>query len=307
MVPLSVVVSVALFVVQHKGTAAVGAPFGAVMLLWFGTLAVSGVLNIAMNPEVMRALLIADPKTLEHPFFPMFPNWALYPIVMLSTVAAAIASQAVISGTYSMTWQAIQLGFLPRSKVVQTSEKEFGQIYMPVVNGMLLLGVLAAAIGFGSSTTLTFAYGLAVSGTLLITTVLTFFVVRFGWQYNLFLCLLSTGFFLLIDAAFFSASSVKLIEGLGHGFWRIKGHYGFMETPDVPHLLEDCRRQNLDFDLMQTSFFLNRETILLAPGKGLAKWRGHLFIWMLHLAAKASDYYRIPSNRVIELGTQVQI
>ena len=97
------------------------------------------------------------------------------------------------------------------------------------------------------------------------------------------------------------------IEDLGHGFWRIKAHYGFKETPDVPQLLEDCRHQKLDFDLMQTSFFLNRETIVLAPGKGIAKWRRHLFIWMSHLATKASDYYRIPSNRVIELGTQVQI
>ena len=479
-VPLSVIVIVALFVFQHKGTAAVGALFGPIMLLWFATLGISGVLNIAASPEVMQALnpvhalrfvtqqgfgsfivlgavflavtgaealyadmghfgaqpirlawflcafpalvlnyfgqgalLIANPKALENPFFLMFPNWALYPIVVLSTVAAAVASQAVITGTYSMTRQAMQLGFLPRSKVVQTSEKEIGQIYMPVINGILLLGVLGATIGFGSSTALTFAYGLAVSGTMLITTVLTFFVVCFGWQYNLFLCLLSTGFFLLIDAAFFSASSVKLVEGgwfplamgiamfaimttwktgrervaqrigqgsmpmedfvenigaapptrvpgtgvfmtvnpevvpnallhnikhnhvlhgrvviltivvqdiprvpkedyiwiekLGHGFWRIKGHYGFMETPDIPQLLDDCRRQNLLFDLMQTSFFLNRETIVLAPGKGLAIWRGHLFIWMSHLATKASDYYRIPSNRVIELGTQVQI
>ena len=479
-VPLSVGVIIALFVIQHKGTATVGALFGPVMLLWFATLGISGVLNITANPQVMQALnplhalrfvtqhgfgsfivlgavflavtgaealyadmghfgkqpirlawflcafpalvlnyfgqgalLIANPKALENPFFLMFPGWALYPIVVLATVAAAIASQAVISGTYSMTRQAIQLGFLPRSTVVQTSAREIGQIYMPVVNWILMVGVLAAAIGFGSSTTLTFAYGLAVSGTMLITTVLTFFVVRFGWRYHLLLCLLATGFFLVIDAAFFSASSVKLFEGgwfplamatvmftlmttwkrgreefflrtregsmpmknfveniaasapvrvpntavfmtthpdvvpkallhnikhnqglherivvltiviedipavpkedyiwiedLGHGFWRIKGHYGFKETPDVPQLLEDCRRQDLHFDLMQTSFFLNRETLVVAPGKGLARWRRHLFIWMAHLATKASDYYRIPSNRVIELGTQVQI
>ena len=97
------------------------------------------------------------------------------------------------------------------------------------------------------------------------------------------------------------------IEDMGHGFWRIKGHYGFKETPDVPQLLADCARQNLHFDLMQTSFFLNCETIVLAPSSGIARWRGHLFIWMSHLATRASDYYRIPSNRVIELGTQVQI
>ena len=479
-VPLSVLIIVALFAIQRKGTAAVGALFGPVMLIWFLTLGFSGVLNIVAAPEVMAAinpahawhfltqhgfgsfivlgavflavtgaealyadmghfgkrpirlawfscafpalvlnyfgqgaLLIGNPKALENPFFLMFPNWALYPMVALSTVAAAIASQAVISGTYSMTKQAIQLGFLPRSRIVQTSETELGQIYMPVVTWILLFGVLAAAIGFGSSTSLTFAYGLAVSGTMLITTILTFFVVRYGWHYNLFLCLLSTGFFLIIDAAFFSASSVKLVEGgwfplamgalmftlmttwkrgrdlvltrtkensiplqafidsigndpphrvrgagvfmtanpdgvpssllhylkhchvlhervvlltvivediprvpkedyvwiedLGHGFWRILGHYGFKETPDVPALLADCKLQHLEFDLMQTSFFFNRETIAAHPQQKIARWRGSLFIGMSHIASAASDYYRIPPNRVVELGTQVQL
>ena len=479
-VPLSVLIIVALFAIQRKGTAAVGALFGPVMLIWFLTLGFAGVLNIVAAPEVMAAinpahawhfltqhgfgsfivlgavflavtgaealyadmghfgkrpirlawfscafpalvlnyfgqgaLLIGNPKALENPFFLMFPNWALYPMVALSTVAAAIASQAVISGTYSMTKQAIQLGFLPRSRIVQTSETELGQIYMPVVTWILLFGVLAAAIGFGSSTSLTFAYGLAVSGTMLITTILTFFVVRYGWHYNLFLCLLSTGFFLIIDAAFFSASSVKLVEGgwfplamgalmftlmttwkrgrdlvltrtressiplqafidsigndpphrvrgagvfmtanpdgvpssllhylkhchvlhervvlltvivediprvpkedyvwiedLGHGFWRILGHYGFKETPDVPALLADCKLQHLEFDLMQTSFFFNRETIAAHPQQKIARWRGSLFIGMSHIASAASDYYRIPPNRVVELGTQVQL
>ena len=479
-VPLSVLIIVALFAIQRKGTAAVGALFGPVMLIWFLTLGFAGVLNIVAAPEVMAAinpahawhfltqhgfgsfivlgavflavtgaealyadmghfgkrpirlawfscafpalvlnyfgqgaLLIGNPKALENPFFLMFPNWALYPMVALSTVAAAIASQAVISGTYSMTKQAIQLGFLPRSRIVQTSETELGQIYMPVVTWILLVGVLAAAIGFGSSTSLTFAYGLAVSGTMLITTILTFFVVRYGWHYNLFLCLLSTGFFLIIDAAFFSASSVKLVEGgwfplamgalmftlmttwkrgrdlvltrtressiplqafidsigndpphrvrgagvfmtanpdgvpssllhylkhchvlhervvlltvivediprvpkedyvwiedLGHGFWRILGHYGFKETPDVPALLADCKLQHLEFDLMQTSFFFNRETIAAHPQQKIARWRGSLFIGMSHIASAASDYYRIPPNRVVELGTQVQL
>lgn len=479
-VPISAVIIVALFAIQRKGTAAVGALFGPVMLLWFGTLAFAGIVNIAAAPAVLEAinpahafrfltqhgfasfvvlgavflavtgaealyadmghfgkqpirlawflcafpalvlnyfgqgaLLIGNPAALSNPFFLMFPNWALYPMVALSTVAAAIASQAVISGTYSITKQAIQLGFLPRSRIVQTSASELGQIYMPVVNWVLMFGVLAAAIGFGSSTTLTFAYGLAVSGTMLITTVLTFFVVRYGWQYNLFLCLLSTGFFLIIDAAFFSASSVKLVEGgwfplamgalmfaimttwkrgrelvlartreasipvaafidsiaadpphrvkgtgvfmtanpegvpssllhnlkhnhvlhervvlltivvedipdvlpedririerLGQGFWRIRGHYGFKQTSDVPVLLAACKLQQLEFDLMQTSFFFNRETIVSHPQQKLARWRGKLFVGMSHLASTASDYYGIPPNRVIELGTQVQL
>ncbi len=478
--PISVLVILALFALQRKGTATVGALFGPVMLVWFGTLAVAGIANILAVPGVIAAihpahawhfltqhgfgsfivlgavflavtgaealyadmghfgkqpirlawfacafpalvlnyfgqgaLLIGNPKALENPFFLMFPDWALYPMVALSTVAAAIASQAVISGTYSMTKQAIQLGFLPRSRIVQTSENEIGQIYMPVVNWILLAGVLAAAIGFGSSTTLTFAYGLAVSGTMLITTILTFFVVRYRWRYNLALCVLATGFFLIIDAAFVSASAVKFVEGgwfplamgilmftlmttwkrgrtlvlqntrensiplqafvesigaepphrvrgtgvfltadpdgvpgsllhnlkhndvlhqrvviltiaveniprvpkedyiwvedLGHGFWRIRGHYGFTETPDVPALLADCAKQHLEFDLMQTSFFFNRETIVSHPHQKLAPWRGSIFLGMSRLAAAASDYFRIPPNRVVELGTQVQL
>jgi KUP system potassium uptake protein len=479
-VSLSVFIIVALFAIQRKGTAAVGAMFGPIMMLWFLTLGVSGLINIVDAPEVLDALnplhafrfltqhgfasfvvlgsvflavtgaealyadmghfgkrpirlawfwcafpclvlnyfgqgalLIGNPKALENPFYLMFPGWALYPMVVLSTIAAAIASQAVISGTYSMTKQAIQLGFLPRTKIVQTSERQIGQIYLPLINWVLFLGVIAAAVGFGSSTTLTFAYGLAVSGTMMITTILTFFVLRYGWHYNLWLGVASTGFFLLVDAAFFSACSVKLVEGgwfplalgaliftimitwkrgrallhqatsegsmplklfiesiaagppprvegtsvfmtvnpvgvpnallhnlkhnkvlhervviltivvedipyvpkedyiwiedLGHGFVRISGHYGFKETPDVPALLEDCSLQKLDFNLMQTSFFLNRETIISTPRQGMAKWREILFIWMAHLAAKASDYYKIPPNRVVELGAQVEI
>lgn len=479
-VPLSAILIVALFAIQRKGTAAVGAMFGPVMLVWFLTLGTAGVMNIIAAPAVMEAihpahalrflsqhgfgsfvvlgavflavtgaealyadmghfgkqpirlawfacafpalvlnyfgqgaLLIGNPLALSNPFFLMFPGWALYPMVALSTLAAAIASQAVITGTYSITKQAIQLGFLPRSRIVQTSDRELGQIYMPVVNWILLIGVLAAAIGFGSSATLTFAYGLAVSGTMLITTLLTFFVLRYGWRYNLLICLLSTGFFLVIDAAFFSASSVKLVEGgwfplamgavmfaimttwkrgrelvlartressvplaafvdsiaadpphrvdgtavfmtanpdgvpasllhnlkhnhvlhervvlltvvvedipqvppdacirveeLGHGLWRIRGHYGFKQTPDVPALLADCRSRQLDFELMRTSFFFNRETIVSHPRQQIARWRGRLFVGMSHLASAASQYYRIPPNRVIELGTQVQL
>jgi KUP system potassium uptake protein len=479
--PLSVAIIVALFALQHKGTATVGALFGPIMAVWFVVLAVSGIANIAAMPQVLEALnpihalrfltqhgfasfivlgavflavtgaealyadmghfgkrpirlawfgcafpglvlnyfgqgalLIGNPKALENPFYLMFPNWALYPMLVLATIAAAVASQAVISGAYSMTKQAIQLGFLPRTKIVQTSEREIGQIYVPVVNWILMLAVLGAAIGFGSSTTLTFAYGLAVAGTMLITTILTFFVLRFGWRYNLVLCITATGFFAMVDLAFVSACLTKLREGgwfplalgflllllmttwkrgrklllektgegsldlpgfigslaidpphrvpgtgvfmtarpgsvpnallhnlkhnnvlhervvvlslvvedvphvpeedyiriedLGNGFWRIEGHYGFQQTQDVPALLTDCGRlHKLNFDMARTSFFMNREKIVAASGTGLAWWRGELFIWMSHLAAKAADYYRIPSNRVVELGTQVEI
>ena len=128
-------------------------------------------------------------------------------------MATVIASQAVISGAFSMTKQAIQLGFLPRMHVVHTSVREIGQIYLPAINWILLVSVVAAVIGFGSSTNLASAYGIAVTGTMLITTVLTFFVVRYGWGYNWFLCVLATGFFLLIDVAFFSANSLKIAQG----------------------------------------------------------------------------------------------
>ncbi|MBL8519246.1 MAG: potassium transporter Kup [Betaproteobacteria bacterium] len=478
--PISIVLVVALFAMQRRGTAAVGALFGPVMLVWFGVLAAAGIANIAAVPAVLNALnpvhalqfvthhglasflvlgavflavtgaealyadmghfgkrpiqlawffctfpalvlnyfgqgalLIGDAKALENPFFLMFPAWAQLPMVGLSTLAAAIASQAVISGAYSITKQAIQLGLLPRSRIVQTSEREVGQIYMPVVNWALFVGVLAAMIGFGNSTTLTFAYGLSVAGTMAITTVLTYFVIRHGWGYPLALCVAATAFFLAIDLAFVAACSMKLLQGgwfplamgvvlftlmmtwrrgrarvneraransvpleaflagfaeeepprtagtgvfltaqpdgvptallhnlkhngvlhgrvvilsieteniprvpkedyiwietLGRGFYRVRVHLGFMETPDIPRVLEDCGRQGLPFELMQTSFFVNRESYVPSASGGMAMWRQHLFVWMAHLAAKATDYFRIPGNRVVELGAQVRL
>ena len=168
---------------------------------------------LALNYLGQGALLIASPQEVDNPFYRLFPGWALYPMVALATAATVIASQAVISGTYSMTKQAIQLGFLPRMRIVQTSAKEIGQIYLPVVNWLLLVAVVAAVLGFGSSTNLAAAYGIAVTGTMLITTVLTFFVVRYGWGYNWLLCVLATGAFLLVDAAFFSANTLKILDG----------------------------------------------------------------------------------------------
>ena len=169
--------------------------------------------GLTLNYFGQGALLIANPQAVENPFYLMFPNWALLPMVVLATAATVIASQAVISGTYSMTKQAIQLGFLPRMQIVQTSAREIGQIYIPGINWALLIAIIAAVIGFGSSSNLASAYGLAVSGTMLITTLLTFFVVRFSWHYSLTLCVLSTSFFLVVDAAFFSANLFKFIEG----------------------------------------------------------------------------------------------
>lgn len=368
---------------------------------------------LVLNYFGQGALLIGNPQAIENPFYLMFPTWALLPMVGLSTLAAAIASQAVISGAFSITKQAIQLGLLPRTQIVQTSDREFGQIYVPVVNWLLFVCVIGAMLGFGNSTTLTFAYGLAVAGTMAITTVLTYFIVRNLWKYSVLVCIAATGFFLTVDLAFLAASSMKLaqggwfplvmgiilftvmmtwrhgraraaewvrsnaipletflesikesslprstgtavfltpqsdgtptallhnlkhngvlhgrvvilsietqniprvpkedyiwIESYGDGFYRVRVHMGFMETPDVPAVLRDCAAQGLPFDLMQTSFFVNRESYVPSEEAGMAMWRQQLFIWMAHLAAKATDYFRIPSNRVVELGSQVRL
>jgi KUP system potassium uptake protein len=479
-VPLTVIVLVLLFIFQVRGSSAVGALFGPIMLVWFATLAAAGVYQIAQVPHILSALnplhalafvtgfgwrsfavlgavvlavtgaealyadmghfgkrpirlawfwlvfpaltlnylgqgalLIANPKAVENPFYRMFPDWALYPMVALSTVATVIASQAVISGTYSMTQQAIQLGFLPRTKILHTSSREMGQIYVPAVNWILLLAIIGAVIGFGSSDNLASAYGIAVTGTMLITTFLTFFVIRYGWGYNLFLCLLATGFFLIVDAAFFSANLLKFVEGgwfplalgagiftlmvtwrrgreilvecqhehsiplepflkslfehpihrvegtaifmlanpeavphallhnlthnkvmhqrvvfltvitrdvpwvpaeerftvepLGHNCFRVKLYFGFRDVFDVPAALARCESCGLTFTPLETSFFLSRETVVPTPGAGMADWRERLFAAMTRNAGSAVEFFKIPANRVIELGTQIEI
>jgi len=180
-----------------------------IRMAWFGLVFPALVLNYFGQ----GALLITNPKALDNPFYLLAPEWALYPTVALATAATVIASQATISGTYSLTKQAIQLDYLPRMNVTQTSESEIGQIYIRGANWVLLLVILAAVIGFGSSTRLASAYGVAVTGTMLVTTILTFFVIRFAWGYNLFLSIAATGFFILVDAAFFSSSLLKIVEG----------------------------------------------------------------------------------------------
>src|SRR5215470_8821202 len=180
-----------------------------IRIAWFGLVFPALVLNYFGQ----GALLIGNPKALDNPFYLLAPDWALYPMVALATAATVIASQATISGTYSLTKQAIQLDYLPRMDVTQTSPREVGQIYIRGANWVLLVVILAAMIGFGSSTRLASAYGVAVTGTMLVTTILTFFVVRFAWGYNLFLSVAATGFFMLIDAAFFSSSLLKVVEG----------------------------------------------------------------------------------------------
>ena len=180
-----------------------------IRIAWFGLVFPALVLNYFGQ----GALLINNPKALDNPFYLLAPDWALYPMVALATAATVIASQATISGTYSLTKQAIQLDYLPRMDVTQTSAREIGQIYVRGANWVLLFVIIVAVIGFGSSTRLASAYGVAVTGTMLVTTILTFFVIRFAWRYNLFLSIAATGFFVVIDAAFFSSSLLKIVEG----------------------------------------------------------------------------------------------
>jgi KUP system potassium uptake protein len=302
---------------------------------------------------------------------------------------------------------------MPRMNIVQTSDTEFGQIYIPAINWTLLVAIIAAVIGFGSSSNLASAYGLAVSGTMLITTLLTFFVIRFGWRYSLTLCVLSTSFFLVVDAAFFAANLFKFVEGgwfplamgsliftvmvtwrrgreilfehlrsaalqlepflkmlfrdpphrvpgtaifligdpdsvphallhnlahnkvihervifltvivrdvprvpfeervsvevLGNNCHRLKLYYGFKDMPDVPQTLQQFKIGGIEFNLLETSFFVSRETVIPTPGDGMALWRERLFAAMTRNAGSIVEYFNIPANRVIELGTQVEI
>ena len=279
-VPISLVVLVLLFAVQRRGTADIGKFFGPITVVWFLAIAVTGVLQIVQNPQVLvavlpvhalrfasehhtvafitlgavflcvtgaealyadmghfgklpirlawfglvmpslmlnyfgqGALVLANPKAAENPFYLMTPDWALMPMVGLATAATVIASQALISGAFSATKQTIQLGFLPRLNILHTSIRDTGQIYIPAVNWMLLAGVIAAVGLFGSSSALAAAYGISVSLVMVITTVLTFFVVRYGWGYPLWLCIAASGFFLVIDLAFFASNSLKIAQG----------------------------------------------------------------------------------------------
>jgi KUP system potassium uptake protein len=380
----------------------------AIRITWFGVAGPALVLNYMGQ----GALLLANPAALENPFYLAFPETMLYPMVALATAATVIASQATISGAYSITRQAIQLGYLPRMHTQHTSASAEGQIYIPAVNWLLLVAVLSAVVGFGSSTRLAGAYGVAVMGTMLVTTILTFFVVRYGWGYPLWLCLVATGFFLAIDLAFFAAALSKILDGgwfplllgavmcvclvtwrrgrellmqrlsegalplaafvgslcasppprvpgtavfltssqdvtphaflhslkhykvmhernvfltvdfrdvpfvppverfhcehLGGDIWRVLVSYGFMEQPDVPGALQQCPAAPQA--PMDVSWFLSREKVVPARGgAGMAVWRDRLFAAMARNAGSITDFFRIPTNQVVELGTRVEI
>jgi KUP system potassium uptake protein len=382
----------------------------AVRLAWFAVAAPALVLNYLGQ----GALLIADPSAITNPFYLAAPAWSLYPMVALATAATVIASQATISGAYSMTRQAIQLGYLPRMTTHHTSAGTMGQIYIPAINWILLVAVAAAVVGFGSSSALASAYGVAVLGTMIVTTFLAFFVIRYRWGYPLWLCVIATGSFLLVDSTLLAAALAKVLDGgwfplavgavvftvmtswrrgrsllmmrlqgtsvplvallqslfaapparvpgtavfltsapdatphallhslkhykvlhetnvfmtvvfcevpwlpaagrvvcepLAHGCWRVTAHYGFMEQPDVATALAFCAPSGLRIEPADVSYFLSREKIV--PGAATAAtaaWRNRLFVALARNAGSISDFFGIPTNRVIELGTRVEI
>jgi KUP system potassium uptake protein len=380
-----------------------------IRIAWFGMVFPA----LALNYMGQGALLLANPKAIENPFYLLFPSWALYPMVALSTAAAVIASQAVISGAYSITKEAIQLGFLPRLRIIYTSARQMGQIYIPYINWLVCAAVIGAVIGFGSSSALGAANGNAVTGTMTITTCLTFYVVRLGWGYSLSLSVFATAFFFLIDITFLSSNLLKVVQGgwfplaigaviftvmmtwkrgrtmlfehsridtlpltsfldslfehpltrvpgtaiflsadpqgvphallhnlahnkimhervifltvvyrgipwiaqkerlrlepLGHNCYQITAYYGFKDEVDLPKLLASCESLGLEFEPLQTSYFLSREAVVPTPGGGMALWRERLFAIMARDAGSVAEYFKLPANRVIELGTRIEI
>ena len=380
-----------------------------IRVAWFGFV----MPGLLLNYFGQAALLLHHPEAAQNPFYLAIPEWGRIPMIILATAAAVIASQAVISGAFSITRQAIQLGFIPRMQVVHTSTEAIGQIYLPWVNRLLLLTVVLVVIGFGSSNALAGAYGIAVTGTMAIDTTLFLVVARRMWNWNIGRILVVGLVFLTIDLSFFGANTLKvpdggwfplvlgvalfiilttwrrgrelvmreikqsglalepfiasisehpptrvagtavfltsnaeavphallhnlkhnkvlhernviltgetleepfaepgertLIEDLGHGFYRVTLRFGFAEDPDVPRRLGRCAAKGLGFDMMDTTFFLSRETIVASPRAGMALWRDKLFAFMARNALPATAFFRIPGNRLIELGTQVEI
>jgi KUP system potassium uptake protein len=367
---------------------------------------------LVLNYFGQGALLLDDPSAIKNPFFRLAPDWALYPMVLLATCATVIASQAVISGVFSLSRQAIQLGYLPRMDIRHTSATEMGQIYIPQINYALMAGIAIIVLSFQSSSALTHAYGLAVTGAMMIDGLLAAVVARWLWGWNRWLTYGVFGAFLFVDVMFFASNTLKIPSGgwlpiliavlslaafmvwnrgreilvtklyrdampirefleswdrttervsgtavfmtsnpaviptaflhnlkhnhvvhervvlmkvnvediprvpdaqrievdkLGKGFHQVIVHYGFMERPDVPRALELCRQFGLSFDLMQTTFFLGRETLIPARRSELRRWQAALFIAMQATALSATRFFRIPANRVVEMGTQVEI
>ena len=478
-VPATVAILIAVFLIQRYGTHRVGGLFGPIMVIWFLTLAGLGLLWILKLPAVLGAfdprhafsffvangfvgftvlgavflvvtggealyadmghfgqypirlawyalvlpalvlnylgqgaLLLLEP-TVEHPFFLLAPSWALLPLVALSTAAAIIASQALISGSFSITRQAIQLGLAPRLEVEHTSADVMGQIYVPQVNWALMFATVIIVIGFGSSSALAAAYGIAVTLTMVITVLLLYVVMTERWRWPKPAAIGLTAAFLLIDLSFLGANALKLFQGgwvtlavalllftlmttwrtgrrlvaerltaraipletfvatvaavrparvpgtavfmtaqptgtppalvhnlqynkvlhehvivltvstaqkphvppeervsierLPHHLFNVRVQYGFMEDPDVPEALAQARAQGLALDSVDLTYFLGRETIIVTRRKGMAIWREKLFVLMARNAVRATAFFRLPPERVVELGVQVEM
>ncbi|HXE40017.1 MAG TPA: potassium transporter Kup [Azonexus sp.] len=366
---------------------------------------------LALNYLGQGALILAEPEAAKNPFFHLAPDWALYPLVGLATVATVIASQAVISGAFSVTRQAMQLGFMPRMEVQHTSEKEAGQIYLPAVNWGLMVAVMILVLGFKSSNNLAAAYGIAVTGDMVITSVLATFVVARTWKWGWLRAVLLFSCFLSVELIFLAANILKIPDGgwfplvagmvvfilmttwkrgrqllserlqgerleltmfldslaasmptrvfgtavflnadpkgvphallhnlmhnkvlhervvllsvqffdvpyvpdidrvevreLKENFWSVTIHYGFKDEPNVPGALERCSTFGLEFSPLETSYFIGRETLIPRLGSDMAFWREKIFVAMFRNAGSATAFFQIPSNRVVELGTQV--
>jgi len=380
-----------------------------IRLAWFGLVMPA----LVVNYFGQGAMLLDEPAKVNNPFYEMAPTWALYPLIGIATCATVIASQALITAAYSVTKQVIQLGYLPRMRIVHTSVRETGQIYVPFVNWALYSLIFIAVVLFGSSSNLAAAYGITVTIDMLITTTMTFFVVRYGWKYSWSLAIAATGFFFVVDFTFFAGNVLKIFDGgwfplllggvmftfmmtwkqgrklmsdslrddaielrgflesvfinpptrvagtavflvseqgltpnamlhnlkhnkvlhetnlfvhvqhhevpwigfdkraeiepLGHDCWQVVLHFGFKNDPDVPEALALLRGHGVQLDEMETSYFLSRDIVMPTLGKGMAVWREKLFASMYRNATAAADFLNLPTNRVVELGSKVEI
>jgi KUP system potassium uptake protein len=368
---------------------------------------------LLLNYFGQGALILEDPAAIQNPFYLLAPEWARVPLLLLATAAAIIASQAVVSGAFSLTRAAIQMGYCPRLTILHTSERAIGQIYIPFINWMLLAAIIGLVVGFRNSDNLAGAYGIAVTMAMLIDSILIFVVMRRLWNWPVWVAVAIATPLLLIDLTFLASNSLKIpdggwfplliggvvftllttwkrgrsllmhrlaedamplelfiqsieaspptrvpgtavfltstqnrvphallhnlkhnkvlhervvfltivtedipyvpteeryeIEALGCNFFRMISNYGFKDDPDVPELLEDCGRRGFPFDMMETSFFVSRETLIATVTPGMALWREKLFVSMSKNATKASEFFQVPTNRVVELGTQVEL
>jgi KUP system potassium uptake protein len=480
--PIAISVLFALFVVQAKGTGAVGKMFSPIMCLWFGILGALGLINIIHAPGVLiainpyyavhllyeigwhgflimgavvlaitgaealyadmghfglkpiryawfsfvfpalllnyfgqGALLLENPEAVKNPFYLMAPTWAMYPLLILATLASVIASQAVISGAFSVTRQAIQLGYCPRMNILHTSGREMGQVYIPAINWLLMVSVFVVVLSFHTSSALASAYGIAVTGTMIVDTLLAFIVIKGIWQWKKPASVTFLTIFLTVDFLFLSSNSLKIptggwlplvigivlflmmttwIQGRAllaeymderrvlfedleekiisrqaavvkgsaiylakslHGvpqvflhnfehnhvlheqimvltivtkdepyvdvahrikirafgndnnFYRVKLYYGFKQNPDVRHALELCAQEGLNIDFNQTSFFIGSERVSFRRKSPMPKWRRPLFRFLFHNASSAIEFFKIPVERVIELGIRIEL